>query len=86
MLLIARTMGNGFRLPLESVPGWYGISADTAQRGFQGLEGHSLLNKEKYYKVAPLAPEGYTAENRYTLQPPFGPMSVQATARRKDRR
>ena len=86
MLLIARTMGNGFRLPRESVPDWYGISADTAHRGLQGLAGHGLLNIEKYYKIAPLAPKGYTAENRYTLQPPFGPMPVKATAKRKDRR
>ena len=29
-------------------------------------------------KKAPLAPEGYTIENRYTLRPPFGPRGVLA--------
>lgn len=85
MLLIARTMGNGFRLPFESAPDWYGISPDTAYRGLHGLENHGLLRIEKHYKAAPLTPEGYTAENRYTLQEPFGPMPVAARAKREDR-
>lgn len=74
MLLIARSLGDEFRLPTESVPGWYGISADSAHRGLHGLEEHGLLSIEKRYKDAPLTPQGYTAENRYTLQPPFGPV------------
>ena len=86
MLLIARTMGNDFRLPTESVPDWYGISADSASRGLHGLDSHGLLSIEKHYKEAPLTPQGYTAENRYTLQPPFGPMPVRQSTRRKDRR
>jgi len=86
MLIIARTLGNRFRLPLESVPDWYGISADSALRGLHGLKAHGLLRIEKHYKQAPLAPAGYTAENLYTLQKPFGPMDVEARARRRDRR
>ena len=85
MLIIARTMGNRFRLPLESVSSWYGISADSALRGLHGLRGHGLLSIEKHYKSAPLAPEGYTAENLYTLKEPFGPMAVDAQARRRGR-
>ena len=86
MLIIARTMGNRFRLPLEAVPSWYGISADSALRGLRGLAGAGVLTIEKHYKSAPLAPEGYTAENLYTLNEPFGPMAVDAQARRRDRR
>ena len=86
MLIIARTMGNRFRLPLESVSDWYGISADSALRGLHGLKGHGVLSVEKHYKSAPLAPEGYTAENLYTLKEPFGPMDVDAQSRRKSRR
>lgn len=86
MLIIARTMGNRFRLPLESVPDWYGISADSALRGLHGLKDHGLLSIEKNYKKAPLAPQGYTAENLYTLKEPFGPMAVDARARRLGRR
>ncbi|MEZ5378222.1 MAG: hypothetical protein R2733_17070 [Acidimicrobiales bacterium] len=73
MLLIARSLGDGFRLPLENVHDWYGISADTAARGLHGLESRGLIEITKFYKKAPLSPVGYTAENRYTLQSPFGP-------------
>ena len=86
MLIIARTMGNGFRLPLESVPRWYGISADSALRGLHGLAGHGVLSIAKHYKSAPLAPQGYTAENLYTLKEPFGPVAVDARARRRGQR
>ena len=83
MLIIARSLGNRFRLPLESAPDWYGISAASALRGLHGLKDHGLLHVEKHYKEAPLAPAGYTAENLYTLQDPFGPMAVEARARRR---
>lgn len=73
MLLIARSLSDGFRLPLRDVPSWYGISDDTALRGLTGLADHGILDVAKLGKKAPLAPEGYTVENRYTLQPPFGP-------------
>lgn len=73
MLLISLSRLDDFRLPLESVPEWYGISADTAHRGLHGLESHGLIRIDKAFKKAPLAPAGYTAENHYTLQPPFGP-------------
>jgi hypothetical protein len=72
-LLIARTYGDRFRLPYEMGPDWYGISADTLSRGAHGLETRGLLEVDKHWKKAPLTAAGYTAENRYTLQPPFGP-------------
>lgn len=73
MLLIALSLSDGFRLPAEDVPAWYGISGDTAGRGLNGLFEHGLLKKVKFYKTAPLSPIGFTADNLYTLQPPFGP-------------
>lgn len=73
MLLVSLSRLDDFRLPFESVPEWYGISADTAARGLHGLKAHGLVQIDKNFKKAPLAPAGYTAENRYTLQPPFGP-------------
>lgn len=83
MLLVARSLADGFRLPFESAPAWYGISADTASRGLHGLIGHGLLEVHKVFKKAPLAPQGYTAELHYTLQPPFGPKGVRSAASRR---
>ncbi|CAN5796961.1 hypothetical protein BH23ACT2_BH23ACT2_07250 [soil metagenome] len=79
MLLISLSRLDDFRLPFESVPEWYGISADTAARGLHGLEAHGLVQIDKNFKKAPLAPAGYTSENRYTLQPPFGPRGRRST-------
>ena len=83
MLLVALSLSDNFRLPTEDVPSWYGISADTASRGLRGLIDHGLLEMRKNYKVAPLSPVGYTAENLYTLQKPFGP---QGRSQRRGRR
>jgi len=41
------------------------------------LREKNLISVAKEYKEAPLAPEGYTAVNFYTLLPPFGPKSVE---------
>lgn len=71
MLLIALSRSDDLRLPLEKAPDWYGISADTASRGFGGLVGHGLLTVRKEYKVAPLSAVGYTANHIYTVQEPF---------------
>ena len=72
-LIIARSNLNFFALPVERGPAYYGISADTLSRGYRGLRDKNLLEVQMKRIVAPLAPEGYTYENRYTLKPPFGP-------------
>lgn len=74
VLLIARSHGDHFRLPSEDAAKWYGISADSVSRGLRGLQRRGLLDMSKTYKKAPLSPVGYTAELRYTLQDPFGPV------------
>lgn len=73
MLLIARDLPDGFPLPSERAPDWYGISERTARRGFRELQDKNLIRVTKELKEAPLAPEGYTVVNFYTLLPPFGP-------------
>ena len=72
-LIIGLSQNDGFSLPVERGPDYYGISADTLFRGSRGLRKHGLLDWDRVPKKAPLAPKGYTIENRYTLQPPFGP-------------
>jgi len=74
-----------FPLPVERGPHYYGISADTLQRGSQGLKRHGLLMSEPRRVTAPLAPKGYTYENRYTLEPPFGPVGKRSKASSKPR-
>lgn len=81
VLLIARSHGDGFRLPYEFGPRWYGVSADTLHRGVARLSTRGLLAIDKTFKKAPLSPLGYTAEHRYTLQAPFGPIGKASASR-----
>jgi len=74
VLLIALSLDDGFVLPIERAPDWYGISADTANRGLLDLRGAGLLDVEERIKTAPLAPEGIAQDYHYTLQSPFGPL------------
>jgi hypothetical protein len=85
LLLIALSLGDGFILPHAQVKSWYGISSSTLTKGIKGLRSHGLLDVRRDQKEAPLAPEGFTWEYSYTLQPPFGPKGTRsaATARRR---
>ena len=65
----------GFSLPVERGPDYYGISADTLYRGASGLGRRQLLDIQKRRITAPLAPEGVTYENHYSLNPPFEPLT-----------
>jgi hypothetical protein len=71
MLLVALHEKPGFELVTERVPAWYGWSADTAERGLKKLQDHGLILVEKRVRKAPLAPNGITVRNAYTLTGPF---------------
>ena len=45
-----------------------------------GLRHRGCLRVRKQRITAPLAPEGVSWENRYTLNPPFGPRGRISTA------
>jgi len=79
MLLISLSLLDNFVLPYEKAKQWYGISADTAERGLRGLQDKGLLWMRKEFKEAPLSPEGYTEQRLYTLRPPFGPRMRRST-------
>ena len=79
-LVIGLTNLDSFPLPVERGPDYYGISADTLLRGSRGLRDHGCLTVRKQRITAPLAPEGISWENRYTLNPPFGPRGRISTA------
>jgi hypothetical protein len=73
LLLIALTLNDGFYLPAERGPDWYGISASTVERGMRELRQMEIIRAQRVRRIAPLAPEGYTQVNLYTLKAPFGP-------------
>ncbi len=83
MLLIALSLDDGFYLPVEKGPDWYGVSSDTVGRGFGELIKHGLLTCNESQKKAPLSPLGYATERHYTLNPPFGPVRNQKPAKRR---
>ena len=84
-LVIARSNLDAFRLPVERGPEYYDVSADTLQRGYQGLRDRGLLLVRSSTFKAPLLPTGLSYENRYTLQPPFGPFGRVSRARSRAR-
>lgn len=73
MLLVALSLDDAFPLPIERAKDWYGISADTAQRGLAQLEARGVLEVDVQYRKEPLAPAGYTQARLFTLKAPFGP-------------
>lgn len=79
-LLIALYLGRGggwWEMPAEHAPDWYGISADTLQRGFDQLQGDRLLERRYRTKTDPLARYGRTQVAEFQLLGDF------ATAPRK---
>lgn len=71
VLLIARSLPKTFPLPMERVPGWYGLSTSTFQKGTRTLRRHGLLKHWYVQEPRPLAPEGFTRVNYYELETPF---------------
>jgi hypothetical protein len=71
MLLISLDQVEGFVLPMNRAPKWYGISEPTARRGFRGLESKGLLTKTVGYVVSARSPTGWMEEFRYTLTGPY---------------
>lgn len=73
MLLVALTLNDAFTLPADRGPAWYGMSPSTVERGLRELRRSDLLQSNRVRVAAPLAPEGYTFVNKYTLRAPYGP-------------
>ncbi|MEM7160703.1 MAG: hypothetical protein AAF799_48145 [Myxococcota bacterium] len=71
--LIALSLSDGFKLPVERGPDWYGVSPDTVQRGLAALGEAGLINVAIAYQKMPLAPKGYTQARHFTLRAPFAP-------------
>jgi len=70
-LLICLAQKPTFSLRTEHAAGWYGVSADSLQRGLDELRELELLQVWQRPKKAPTARYGITYENFYRLQGPF---------------
>lgn len=70
-LLIALSLRPSFALPAERAPAWYGLSADTVDRGLRELRRTGLLTRTFKEVENWLSPTGKTTQYRFSLQPPF---------------
>ena len=80
MLLIALTLKDGFWLPYDQVPEWYGVSSDSAEEGLKELRKIGLLDVESNWVKAPRSKIGWTEQLLYTLQGPFSTAERQKAA------
>jgi hypothetical protein len=78
MLLIALYQGDGFPLPYNKLPRWYGISAASGERGLRELREAGLLHREQHRRPEPESPYGFTDIYHYELLPPFGPRGTRS--------
>lgn len=72
VLLIALSQKTTFTLITERATEWYGVSADTLQRGLDDLRDHGLLTTWLITRKAPRARLGFTSVAHHRLNPPFG--------------
>jgi hypothetical protein len=80
MLLIDLTLRDGFWLPYEQVPEWYGVSSDSAAEGLRELRNVGLLAVESNWIKVPRSATGWTEQLLYTLQGPFSTAERQKAA------
>lgn len=73
MLLIGLYPGDGFPMPYNKLPSWYGISESTGERGLTELLKKGLLHRENHRRPDAESPVGFTDANYYELKAPFGP-------------
>jgi hypothetical protein len=72
MLLVALSRPkDGFPMPYEYVPDWYGVSSDSAEEGLRELRNVGLLTVVSNWVKAPRSKIGWTEQLLYTLQGSF---------------
>lgn len=72
VLLIALSQKTTFSLVTERASEWYGVSADTLQRGLGELRDVGLLTTWLVSRKTPRARLGFTSVSHHRLNPPFG--------------
>ena len=71
MLLIALSLPDGFYLPYERAKPWYGISGDTAGRGFRELVKARILVAEQRWQRNDRSDTGWVELRQYRLVGPY---------------
>ncbi len=84
-LLIALSLPLTFTLPSERAPAWYGISADTAERGLHELIDRGALSRALRVRKAPFAPAGKTRVAEYSRLGTFASRMKPASVSRSPR-
>lgn len=87
LLLVALSLRDGFVLPYDRAPEWYGISADSAERGLRELTKAGVLEYEQRWVKNHRSDTGWIEQRHYTLIGPFsGAARKDAAAQVKGRR
>lgn len=84
VLLIALSLPDGFPLPEDRGPGWYGVSPDTIGTGLRELININLLQRRWEWVRAPRATHGWTQQHQYTLLGSFSTEERNKAARGRD--
>jgi hypothetical protein len=69
LLALCAERGRWAMMLLEHVPGWYGWSPDTAERGLKKVVELNLAERREKRKSAPLTPMGFTRYYEYRIRP-----------------
>lgn len=82
MLLVALERPNDFHLPSDKAPDWYGVSADSAERGLRELRNARLLAGRRKWVKNVRSDTGWTSHWTYTLAGSFSSAERKAAAAR----
>jgi hypothetical protein len=81
LLLIALSLPDGFTLPYDQAPNWYGVSSDSAEEGLRELRATRLLAVERHWLKTPRSETGWTEQLMYTLQGSFSTVERKKASR-----
>jgi hypothetical protein len=80
MLLVALSLPDGFYLPAERTKDWYGLSADSAERGLRELRSNDVLTYSRQWRKEQRSKTGWIEQRTYTLCGPFSSAAREAAA------
>jgi hypothetical protein len=81
-LLIALSLRPGFPLPYERGPAWYGLSADSTEKGLRDLQNAGLLDFDHNWLRNVRSETGWTEQRLYSLKGPYAPPPAKRPAKK----